>query len=101
MEPLRKSQRISSSNLKQDNLVEKKANNKTYVLNVTKAISKKLSNCDAPHITTEMKQKNNLRIDLSTAAYELMKTRLHPILNNYIASEGYVIAVEMETTKIT
>jgi hypothetical protein len=64
---------------------------KTYVLNADKAIYKKTDICTTEHLRTEFKAKNNIRILLSTSAYELVKKRLPEHLSEYINNDNFVI----------
>ena len=76
---LRKSQRTSRTNLKRNSISPLKSTpeteivRKTYELNADKAIYKKMDTCTTEHLRTEFKAKNNIRIFLSTSAYELVK----------------------------
>ncbi|CAC5395415.1 unnamed protein product [Mytilus coruscus] len=78
---------LRSSNRSKSNisLIQK---SKNYELNKQKAIDKKRSDCNSPHIQYEMKPKNNFCISFSTAAYELRQ-------------DEYAIAVENGLDKST
>ena len=68
---------------------------KHYVLNVDKAIYKKTDTCTTEHLRTEFKAKNNIRIFLSTSAYELVKKRLPEHLSEYINNDNLDMTTEM------
>jgi hypothetical protein len=76
---LRKSQRTSRTNLKRNSISPLKSApeteivRKTYELNADKAIYKKMDTCTTEHLRTEFKAKHNIRIFLSTSAYELVR----------------------------
>ena len=63
---------------------------KDYSLDKSKSLGKKNESCMKEHMTYEMKQGNNLVIELSTAAYELSKVCIHQILH----SKDFSYAVE-------
>lgn len=98
--PLRKSQRNSRTNLSRISISPQKSNNieqlhtKPYELNMDKAIEKKLNSCTSEHIRVEVKPRNNMRIFLSTSAYELIKKSLPTLLQNYTDEEGLTFSTE-------
>ena len=53
-----------------------------YTLNRTKSLEKKNIGCQREHMKCEVKQGNNVVIELSTAAYELVKICLHELFQN-------------------
>ena len=55
---------------------------KDYTLNKAKSLEKKNAGCLKEHMKCEVKQGNNVVIEMSTAAYELSKLCLHELLNN-------------------
>ncbi|CAC5408562.1 unnamed protein product [Mytilus coruscus] len=91
---LRRSNR-SKSNI---SLIQK---SKNYELNKQKAIDKKRSDCNSPHIKYEMKPKNNFCISFSTAAYELVKHFLHEYFDKLQRQDAYAIAVKNVFDKST
>lgn len=93
---LRKSQRTSTTNLMRNNISpETEIVRKTYELNADKAIYKKMDTCTAEHLRTELKaKKNNIRIYLSTSAYELVKKRLPDQLSGYINKDNLDMTTE-------
>ena len=54
---------------------------KDYTLDKAKSLKKKGNSCLKEHMKYELKQDNNLVIELSTAAYELAKQCLHGLVN--------------------
>ena len=56
--------------------------NKDYALNKTKSLDKKSAGCMKEHMKCEIKQGNNVVIEMSTAAYELSKSCLNKLLND-------------------
>ncbi|MEW8487170.1 MAG: PHD finger domain-containing protein [Candidatus Thiodiazotropha sp.] len=63
---------------------------KDYALDKNKSLAKKNDSCAKEHMKCEMKQGNNLVIELRTAAYELSKTCIHELFNN----DSFPFAVE-------
>ena len=98
---LRKSQRKSRTNLMSNSISPLKSApeteivRKTYELNANKAIYKKMDTCTAEHLRTEIKANNNIRIYLSTSAYELVQKRLPEHLSAYINKDNLDMTTEM------
>lgn len=61
---------------------------------MVKAIEKNLNSCTSEHIRVEIKPRNNMRIFLSTSAYELIKKSLPTLLQNYTDVEGLTFNTE-------
>ena len=55
---------------------------KDYTLNKIKSLDKKNAGCLKEHMKCEVKQGNNVVVELSTAAYELAKICLHELFQN-------------------
>ena len=54
-----------------------------------------MDTCTTEHLRTEFKAKNNIRIFLSTSAYELVKKRLPEHLSEYINKDNLDMTTEM------
>ena len=54
-----------------------------------------MDTCTTEHLRTEFKAKHNIRIFLSTSAYELVKKRLPEHLSEYINKDNLDMTTEM------